>query len=595
MWKATKYLSLSFFIVLAFGCAHPGNPGGGPKDMRPPGIVKSDPPNRSAHFNGNKFSITFDEFIELDNITQKVIISPPMEQMPDFRLKGKSLQVKFNEPLKDSTTYSVYFADAIVDITEKNPLLNYAYIFSTGPKVDSLSLLGSVINSFDLTPVESASVLLYKDNNDTLELDSMPFKVIPYYVSKTSDKGEFQFNGLSNDKYLLFALKDLNANYIYDQPEEDIAFIDSLVPPYYIQLLDLDSLRADTSMFVVSDTLEEKTREIVRDSLIHEYVHRYESKFLHHNLSMFNEADSTQRFLKGSVIRKNIIQFAFAWPAENINIEPVNFNPDTSWHIEIFSPARDTINWILKDLPVDTLEVYVSSGADSMAYLYLTPNATKARAGQSKRQQKKAEEEISYLEFQTNIKGGTLPLDKEPELTFYYPIREILSDSILLVSGEDSLYAPSNEFIDPYKRKIRFPIVKTEDTRYTLQIPDSAFIDWNGEYNRHKTVRFTTKSLRDYGIFVIHFKPVQQQPYIFQLLDEKQKRIEEYYFHADTVVTINYLDPKIYTVKLIFDNNGNKKWDGGNFWHKIQPEKVLFYDKKIEVRANWEIDEEWAF
>jgi len=171
-------------VVLLHSCAQPGSLGGGPKDVTPAKVIKCIPDNYSAKFTGDKFTIYFDEYIELDNILQKALLSPPTDKLPEFKVKGKTLQVQFKEELKENTTYSVYFGDAIVDITEKNPLLNFTYVFSTGDLVDSLSIRGTVINSFDLKPLESIYVMLYKDNNDTLPLDSLPLNVKPYYLKK---------------------------------------------------------------------------------------------------------------------------------------------------------------------------------------------------------------------------------------------------------------------------------------------------------------------------------------------------------------------------------------------------------------------------
>lgn len=593
MHRFFGYLGLLFIIAVAYQCAHPGNPGGGPKDMRPPEVLKSEPENGSANFKAKKITITFDEFIELDNITQKALISPPMGKLPDFKLKGKSLQIKFNEELKENTTYSIYFADAIVDLTEKNPLLNYTYILSTGPHVDSLSIFGKVADAFNLQPIESAFVLLYKDNNDTLPLDSLPLNVIPYYVSKTTVEGEFQFNGLGDDNYLMIGLNDLNANYIFDQPGEDVAFLDSLIKPFYVKPLNLDSLRADSTMFIVADSLDEDEATFVKDSLIHEYVHQYESKFPEYEMLMFNEVDSTQRLLKANVRRKNTIQYSFSWPAEEIDFEPINFNADTTWFVEIQSKNSDTITWLVKNLPVDTLEVVVLNNQDTLDQLLLKLDPNRKKPGLSKRQQKKEDEKKEYLGMESNIKGGNIRLDQQAEVIFFQPIKEIISDSILLVIGEDSTYAPEMVFVDSIYRKLQIPIDLVEDMRYQIQFPDSSFIDWNGNHNKSEQVRFRTKSLREYGVFILDINPEVVQPYIFQLMNEKEVVLRQYYFSSDTSITMNYLDPATYILKVIFDDNGNKKWDSGNYAHKIQSEKVIYNPKKIQVRANWEVNEEW--
>ena len=163
MKKAIWKISVLCLVTLAFilaNCARPGSPGGGPKDTQPPQIIKSEPPNYSTHFSADRFRIDFDEFIELNNINQSILISPPMKEMPDFKPKGKSLLVKFEEPLKENTTYTLFFGDGIVDITEKNVVTDNTYIFSTGDRVDSMSMEGIVVNALDQKPVADVFVML---------------------------------------------------------------------------------------------------------------------------------------------------------------------------------------------------------------------------------------------------------------------------------------------------------------------------------------------------------------------------------------------------------------------------------------------------
>ncbi|PLX12197.1 MAG: hypothetical protein C0598_06485, partial [Marinilabiliales bacterium] len=229
--KLIIYFSVS---ILLFSCAHPVSPGGGAKDKDAPNILGTSPENGSANFTKDKFTIEFDEFVELKDPQNQILISPPLRENPTYKIKGKSLQVKFNEELKENTTYSIYFGDAIVDITENNPRSNYTYIFSTGPFTDSLSLQGVVKDAFSLKPVEGCFVMLYKDDNDTITHDSMPLLVRPYYLSKTDENGRYRFSGLGDDDYLLFALMDMNGSLSFDLPNEQIGFIDSLLHPVYI-------------------------------------------------------------------------------------------------------------------------------------------------------------------------------------------------------------------------------------------------------------------------------------------------------------------------------------------------------------------------
>ncbi len=279
MQKVSKniavYLSLLAALFFLSRCAQPVSPGGGPKDEQPPQIIRYEPDIYSTRFTGDRFKIDFDEFIQLDKLNQQLLISPPMDELPDFKAKGKSLLVKFNEELKENTTYTLFFGDAIVDITEKNPLKENSYVFSTGDKVDSMSMKGTVLQAIDLQAAEDVFVMLYKNNNDTLPIDSLPLTVKPFYLSKTDKNGKFSFSGLADEEYLIFALRDLNSNHIFDQPTEEIAFLDTLVRPFFTGLPQRknadstvsDSMLIDSLSTLVADSLMQLTDTVNPDTL----------------------------------------------------------------------------------------------------------------------------------------------------------------------------------------------------------------------------------------------------------------------------------------------------------------------------------------
>lgn len=581
---------LVFIALIAARCAQISNPSGGPKDITAPVVLGTSPLNGSANFDGDKFTIYFDEFIELDNISQKAMLSPPTDKLPEFKLKGKSLQVKFQEELKPNTTYSVYFGDAIVDITERNPLLNFTYIFSTGTTVDSMSILGQVLNSFDLTPAEEIFVLLYKDNNDTLPLDSLLLAVKPFYLSKTDVNGKFQLNGLSNEPYLMFAVKDLNGNYYYDQPGEEIAFLDSMVSPQHLSPPVFDSTVFDTMDFESPyfDSLHYVIDSIFMDSLV-----GFEKGLVQHTLFLFDEMDTTMHLLKAETTKKNIFRFSFSQPAEDVAFHILNYNPDTTWYLEEYSRDHDTIFWYLRDIPTDTVEMVILYNEDTLGVEFMRPDPSRKKPGLERRKKKEQEEQKEYLTFSASTRGGKLRLDRLPEITFTYPLKQTLTDSVMLVVAGDSTFNPEFVFIDSLHRIIRFPVDVREETKYEIKLPDSSFIDWNGLHNKGQSVRFVTKSLRDYGTLSLIIQPEIMQPYILQLMTVKEAIVRELYFNSDTTLVMVHLDPAEYKLKVIFDDNGNRKWDAGDYSSKLQPEKVLYFSTNTVIRGNWDLEEEW--
>lgn len=222
--KKTKALHFSVIITLlfSFGCAQVVAPTGGAKDTQAPEVVKVDPQKGTINFGQDQeIRITFDEFVKLDQINEKLIVSPPIKYPIETKLRGKTLQLSFKDTLKENATYVLNFNESIVDITENNPL-TYTYVFSTGQHVDSFSVSGRLVYADDLKVVEGAWVGLYEE----LENDSLPLKVLPTYVDKTDENGLFTISYLKAGTYKIIALADENRNLLFDKPTEKIAFID---------------------------------------------------------------------------------------------------------------------------------------------------------------------------------------------------------------------------------------------------------------------------------------------------------------------------------------------------------------------------------
>lgn len=583
------YILVVIVAFIANQCANSITaPSGGPKDETPPVVLETLPENGRPNFKGNKFSIRFNEYISLQNVQQSALISPPMKEQPDFKVKGKTVQVKFNEELKPNTTYSVYFGDAITDITENNPISNYTYIFSTGDYVDSLSLFGSVNDAFTLLPVEGAFVMLYKDINDTIVFDSLPYYVVPYYVSKTDTAGHFQFTGLSDEEFMVFSLLDQNSNMIFDQPGEQIAFLDSLVRPGYIEKPKIDTITADSiyEIAVVADSL------LLNDSIVPDSTLLKQILQNSVDLYMFLSPDTIQRLLKAEVVTKNEIRFSFSQPALDVMFEKLRYPLEDSLIVTTYSDNYDTITWFLNNPPFDSLELLITQYDDTLSTAYLKIDPKK----QSARSRKKDEEVKEYLLWKTNINSNVLNPEDKFIIEFAQPfVRFNNIDSSLLVNGVDSTWNPKFNFTDSLLTSIEIPIEMMEDTKYRLFFPDSAFSSWNNIHTEKINVKFRTLPISDYGIFILNLHPEIYQNYIVQMMDDKENILFENLFNNDTTITYDNLLPAQYLYKIIFDDNGNGKWDPGNFGLRIQPEKVIYYQKEVKIRANWDVEEDWWF
>ncbi len=586
--KLLLLVSLLFMVLGLYRCANVIAPTGGPKDVTPPKVVKSMPANHSANFTGNKFSITFDEYIKLDKITQQLLVSPPMAEIPDFRLKGKTLSIHFKEALKPNTTYSIFFGDAIQDITEGNPLHNYTYVFSTGSSVDSMSLRGQVVNAYDLKPVDDIFVMLYKNNNDTIPLDSLPLRVKPYYLSKTDKNGDFMFSGLADTSYLIFALKDENYSLTFDQPSEKIAFLDSLVKPQYRPAPQIDSSLLDTLIV----KLPPDSAKMVADSLWHLADSVANTKISFYQLYLFLEPDTIQKLMKTRLIRPNTVQFIFNISGKDISIQSLNYHPDSVWYRSEWTKSRDTLLWFLHLPHPDTLNLLVLNGKDTLGnpVLRVIPRQKLVRKRKKGIQIRKK----LYLSWKTNV-SGTIKPSQKVVLTFGQPVEKVIPDSILLVQGKDSLYHPPFTFLDSLHRQLYFPMKIKDGSSYQLSLPDSSVIDWNRFYNKKIMLSLHSKALKEYSDLNVTLKPKKPGNYIFEILTEKETPVAIRYFSGATVLHFPRVTPGKYLFKIIFDRNGNRKWDPGNYLKKQLPEKVIYFKNMARLRANWEINEEWDF
>ncbi|MBA7591160.1 hypothetical protein ES708_33312 [subsurface metagenome] len=244
MKKLVFLILISIIILTTINCARVGSPVGGEKDILAPEIIESTPNNYSKNFGSDKIEIEVNEFVRLDNLQQKLVISPPLDEKPEIYVRGKKIIIELGEQeLKQNTTYTFSFYDAIVDNNEGNPIIDYEFVFSTGNRLDSLSVNGIVLRAFDLEPEEEGvEVLLY----DLLD-DTIPQTTPPLYIAKPDKEGRFSINNVKADTFRIFAIKDGNRNHYFDQAGEDFAFSDSILiisaPPEFL----IDTTRKDTT------------------------------------------------------------------------------------------------------------------------------------------------------------------------------------------------------------------------------------------------------------------------------------------------------------------------------------------------------------
>lgn len=332
-------------ILAAFfaGCAKISSPTGGPRDSTPPKVVKMTPENQSVRFHDKQIRIFFDEFVTLNNPTNNVLISPPLAEPPQYTLKGKSLVIKFKDSLQENTTYNMVFSDCIRDYHENTPLSYFHYSFSTGDSLDDYMIRGNILDAKTLAPSKDFYVLLYKNT-----ADSLPLTTRPDFVTKSLENGSFQFQNIKEGSYKIFALKDLNADLLYNLPNEEIAFQEETVTAYH----------------ALPDS--------VSDSLI--------STIPMLTLYSFVGVDTTQKLQHYENPVWGIYIFPYKTAVGDFSAIPTDKALD---YFERINETKDTITWYLKSPLSDTV-LYLLNADGHLDTVRIAPYHEKAASGRGR-------------------------------------------------------------------------------------------------------------------------------------------------------------------------------------------------------------------
>ncbi len=550
-------------------------------------VLESIPSNYSTRFEVKKIQITFDEYIVLDNVNQELVVSPPMEEKPEIKLRKKTLIIEFEEELLDSTTYTFNFGSAIKDLHEGNKLLNYEYVFSTGDVLDSLSVKGTLKYAENLTvPEEPITIMLYKELGD-----SVPITDIPLYVGRSDDSGVFSVNNLSPDVYKVFALKDGNYNLLFDLPTEEIGFLDSSLivnaelARRLLEGTDTTAFQADTTGLV---------SDIEQDSIT---VKGPDYNSIYIDMLMFTEEMEIQYITNDLRDDPRLIQVTFARPlTDSFNYRfLVPEQGDRVEVVEIFSTRRDSLSLWLKDsldYRNDTLAMVLNYTVIDTTYRYVTQSDTLLFTYREKRSKVKSgkwnEEQFT---INTIRNGGEQDLNRSLKLDLDLPLEAFTDSLVMLYHIPDSV-------------EIAVPFSIRKDTA----LPTRGWIDVEWEsFSKYRLlllpgavsaiydlghdtldISFKTKDIEYYGQILITLDHVYN-PVIIQLLSKDQV-VRQQTVNSDGQYAFSFLVPKEYRIKFIHDLNGNGRWDTGKYLKKLQPEPVEFVPKKITVRSNWDHD-----
>jgi len=541
--KTGFHIIIYWFLLT--GCATIVSPSGGPKDLKPPQMVSANPENFSINFQADEIEIIFDEYVTTKDLFNNMIVSPPLDPKPEVIVRGKSVLIKNEAELAPNTTYNFHFGNALIDITEGNANVNFQYVFSTGEYIDSLSISGTIVNALDLKAEKEVLVMLY-ECIPGIACDSLPYKTKPRYFTRTEKEGSFIINNIKKSTFKLFALRDENRNYIYDLPNEKIAFYDKEIRP-------LDSIN--------------------------------------YKLLLFEETNPKQHLLKAWSAGFGKLKFAFKQQVGELQISPINISSKKSWEIIEYSKNRDTIIY------------WNSFGVDSILLQISDP---KFNYKDTIKLGVKKEKAAQSLLISSGIKiGGILDIGDKINLMFSYPVAIHSLEKVRILEQIDStIFKPvdaSVSFDDPALRRMTVNYQWKSDVSYRLEIPEFAFTDIFQQKNDSFVLDFNVPEEEYYGNVKLNLVvPHIRHTYIIHLINSLNKVVHKSFIIPKDILregqkrlTYDHLIPGKYKVKVIYDINNNGKWDTGDYLTNRLPESIIFYPEPITIRSNWDMVLEW--
>jgi hypothetical protein len=576
-------------LLVFWSCAQQGSPSGGPRDETPPAVLECNPPNYSTRFHAKKIQITFDEYIVLNNANQELIVSPPMDEKPEVKLRKKSIIIEFEEALRTNTTYTFNFGNAIADLHEGNVLQNYEYVFSTGDILDSMSVKGTLRNAENLdVPGEPISVMLYTDLRD-----SVPLIEIPLYVGRSDDSGIFSVNNLRPDVYKVFALKDGNNNLLFDLPTEEIAFLDTslIVNADFARQLLGDSIVPHA----MPDSVSVDSLGNFSDSLA---VRAPDYTSIYIDLMLFVEASEIQYLMDNTREDRRKLQLVYALPLTDsfsyrlLRDEPGSAPP----FLEYFSTGRDSLTlWVMDSLLYgkDTIQLAVDYTVKDTTEQYVVRTDTlsftyRERETRSRRQQEVQTEE-EKLEVSTIRNNGFQDLNRDLQFQLEFPVKSVNDSLFSLFQIPDSIEVPVSFTIHPDTMNPYRVFLSTSwepASQYRMVVLPGAISSIYPLQHDTIDVNFETRDSEYYGQILLSLQQVKDHVLI-QLISN-ENLVEEKTADEDGQVIFSFLAPKEYDIKIIHDTNKNGKWDTGKYLEKRQPESVEKLPVSIEVRSNWD-------
>lgn len=599
-----KYAAaMSLVAAFCAGCASIGSPDGGRYDDDPPVFKGSSPDRNATNVKAKTITLDFDELIQIENAAEKVIVSPPMKEQADIQVMGKKIVIKLKDSLRANTTYSIDFADAIVDNNESNPLGDFCFSFATGDKLDTMEVSGYVLDASNLEPVKGIMVGVYSDTCDT-SFTTRPLE----RVARTDANGHFVLRGLSDGHYRIYALQDMDQNYYFSQRGEMIAWSELDISPSAVAAVRSDTIWAGEDK--IDTVLTVSYTRFLPDDIV---------------LLAFREKPVIQYVTTRQRKTHEKFELTFAIPMDTLPIvRGLNFD-ETDAFIVDRNRTNDTLVYWMSDSTLyyrDTLRLSVQyPTVDSVGVTYQKTDTfamvpAKLRAQVLKDAEKAAQREAEELEKQikklersndtiaiakllepkqtflpmTVDAVGEMDIDHIVSISFKEPVRPFVPDSVIHVYHKvDSILEPMQMVLLADSCDVKLFHLYAEwrpEEKYTIEVDSAGIEGIYGLKNKKASYDISIKKLDSYSTFVVNVQN-SKPSYIAELFTGKDNVVRSAGL-VDGSTVFYFLRPGKIFLRLFDDVNGNGIWDTGDFENGIRPEEVFYLNKTFELKANWD-------
>ncbi|WP_022828974.1 Ig-like domain-containing protein [Flavobacterium antarcticum] len=527
MLKIASRYLLVLLAILLIGCAKRGNITGGFKDTLAPILRESVPKKYKTNFTGNEIKLYFDEYVKLKDVNKQLIVSPPMNTAPVITPTSASKYISIK--IKDTLKPDTTYSLNFGQSIQDN---NEGNVF---PQFKYVFSTGSYIDSLSVSGTIQDALEAKSDNFVTVMLyeinekynDSTVYKEKPRYVTNTLDSAT------------TFKIENIKAG-----------------------TYQLIALKDNNNNFIYNpgkDKIAFYKEPIVIGAENESY-----------NLKLFQEVLNFKTF-KPAQVSGNRATLGYTGDAEKMNITLKNGNEILKTVVTKL-PQKDSVQIWFPVVKADSLQLLLDRGDYSKDYYF-----------------KIKEQKNDSLSF-TPKPSGTIHFREHFELTSFIPLTKFDKTKMTLVN-KDSVAVDFTTEYDEFNQKLKFNFTKEPEQKYKITLLPGALTDFYERSNDTLQYKLNTKGTSDYGNLTMKLENLKRFPVIVQLTDAKGKVIDSEYLESEPVARFNLIQPGTFIVRIIYDTNGNKKWDAGSYWDKMQSEEVIYFPDEIDVRANWDVDQ----